>query len=206
MSWWTFLSITTSRFFFSILSCHYFFCFFFFFFFQAEDGIRDLYVPGVQTCALPIWRLKPVIQGGNRAIVEVGPREPDAVERLGEVAVELLELVEGPREAPAVAVLVLPVLVVVVVGGGRLLGPHAPAVVVGADLGERDDGQHALSVWRMTAGAVGLEQGLALREQRLVDLEGRLWGFEVAKVAPQPVDGLFPVAALAGAVAQRRVD
>src|SRR5204862_677269 len=30
------------------------FDFFFFFFFQAEDGIRDLYVTGVQTCALPI--------------------------------------------------------------------------------------------------------------------------------------------------------
>src|SRR5438874_9318235 len=29
--------------------------FIFFFFFQAEDGIRDLYVTGVQTCALPIW-------------------------------------------------------------------------------------------------------------------------------------------------------
>src|SRR5438874_12439790 len=29
--------------------------FFVFFFFQAEDGIRDLYVTGVQTCALPIW-------------------------------------------------------------------------------------------------------------------------------------------------------
>src|SRR6266496_2834036 len=26
----------------------------FIFFFQAEDGIRDLYVTGVQTCALPI--------------------------------------------------------------------------------------------------------------------------------------------------------
>src|SRR5437763_16221402 len=29
--------------------------FFFFFFFQAEDGIRDTSVTGVQTCALPIW-------------------------------------------------------------------------------------------------------------------------------------------------------
>src|SRR5207253_4317215 len=28
--------------------------FFFFFFFQAEDGIRDGHVTGVQTCALPI--------------------------------------------------------------------------------------------------------------------------------------------------------
>src|SRR5256886_4739645 len=29
-------------------------CSWFFFFFQAEDGIRDLTVTGVQTCALPI--------------------------------------------------------------------------------------------------------------------------------------------------------
>src|SRR5437773_12288523 len=29
--------------------------FLFFFFFQAEDGIRDRDVTGVQTCALPIW-------------------------------------------------------------------------------------------------------------------------------------------------------
>src|SRR5206468_5192383 len=32
--------------------------FFFFFFFQAEDGIRDLIVTGVQTCALPISRTR----------------------------------------------------------------------------------------------------------------------------------------------------
>src|SRR2546427_8249893 len=30
-----------------------------FFFFQAEDGIRDLTVTGVQTCALPIYRVPP---------------------------------------------------------------------------------------------------------------------------------------------------
>src|SRR3712207_3604408 len=30
-------------------------CFVFFFFFQAEDGIRDIGVTGVQTCALPIF-------------------------------------------------------------------------------------------------------------------------------------------------------
>src|SRR5690554_7221335 len=38
-------------FFFFFLS---FLFFFFFFFFQAEDGIRDADVTGVQTCALPI--------------------------------------------------------------------------------------------------------------------------------------------------------
>src|SRR5690554_7554784 len=37
--------------FFFSLSFHFFF---FFFFFQAEDGIRDADVTGVQTCALPI--------------------------------------------------------------------------------------------------------------------------------------------------------
>src|SRR5258707_10404407 len=35
----------------AINSCRYLF---FFFFFQAEDGIRDIGVTGVQTCALPI--------------------------------------------------------------------------------------------------------------------------------------------------------
>src|SRR5215470_10257841 len=32
-----------------------------FFFFQAEDGIRDATVTGVQTCALPISRSKPIL-------------------------------------------------------------------------------------------------------------------------------------------------
>src|SRR5690349_24114197 len=40
-------------------------CFFmlFRFFFQAEDGIRDLYVTGVQTCALPISVLGADVSG-----------------------------------------------------------------------------------------------------------------------------------------------
>src|SRR5260221_8503712 len=40
---------------FCYLSTKFFFIFFFFFFFQAEDGIRDHCVTGVQTCALPIY-------------------------------------------------------------------------------------------------------------------------------------------------------
>src|SRR3989475_6659395 len=38
-----------------MVDCPVLFFFFFFFFFQAEDGIRDLTVTGVQTCALPIY-------------------------------------------------------------------------------------------------------------------------------------------------------
>src|SRR2546427_10123918 len=40
-----------------MMSIRYFYVFFFFF--QAEDGIRDLTVTGVQTCALPISRDNP---------------------------------------------------------------------------------------------------------------------------------------------------
>src|SRR2546430_3223404 len=46
-----------------------------FFFFQAEDGIRDLTVTGVQTCALPI-SLKPKMLGCNGVNCEK-TREPD---------------------------------------------------------------------------------------------------------------------------------
>src|SRR5437762_4775472 len=39
----------------------HFFAFLLFFFFQAEDGIRDTSVTGVQTCALPISLELPVL-------------------------------------------------------------------------------------------------------------------------------------------------
>src|SRR5688572_10456081 len=42
-----------------------FFLFFFFFFFQAEDGIRDLTVTGVQTCALPISKPVQILLEAN---------------------------------------------------------------------------------------------------------------------------------------------
>src|SRR5687767_12513645 len=48
----------------------YYIVFFFFFFFQAEDGIRDKLVTGVQTCALPIWKL--LAKGGTIAICPEG--------------------------------------------------------------------------------------------------------------------------------------
>src|SRR5256886_5383875 len=54
------------------------FFFFFFFFFQAEDGIRDLTVTGVQTCALPISREAFIpndvrLDEGGRVILLTGP-------------------------------------------------------------------------------------------------------------------------------------
>src|SRR2546430_12307840 len=67
-----------------------------FFFFQAEDGIRDLTVTGVQTCALPICRTadggtrggvprlhRSRSRGGARGAAAGGARG-DGVERRGE--------------------------------------------------------------------------------------------------------------------------
>src|SRR2546430_7166796 len=53
-----------------------------FFFFQAEDGIRDLTVTGVQTCALPIWllvRLEIAARTHDRRPVVLGYAERDHV-------------------------------------------------------------------------------------------------------------------------------
>src|SRR5205807_6212221 len=44
------------------------------FFFQAEDGIRDYKVTGVQTCALPIWTPQTAEPGGAVAL-GAGPNE-----------------------------------------------------------------------------------------------------------------------------------
>src|SRR2546429_3274748 len=58
---------------------------YFFFFFQAEDGIRDVAVTGVQTCALPISERgeaarahRVAIHGGGGAQIEGALGECDA--------------------------------------------------------------------------------------------------------------------------------
>src|SRR2546422_10850733 len=42
-----------------------------FFFFQAEDGIRDVAVTGVQTCALPICPVSPAINWKRTVLAAV---------------------------------------------------------------------------------------------------------------------------------------
>src|SRR5205823_11437835 len=56
----------------------YVFFIIFFFFFQAEDGIRDKLVTGVQTCALPIYRIEKLkrrlsvtLTDGSRMVGEI---------------------------------------------------------------------------------------------------------------------------------------
>src|SRR5262249_59843243 len=60
------------------------------FFFQAEDGIRDWSVTGVQTCALPIWvrdvaggeRLRPLPRAPARALLRRRASRPRPGRRL----------------------------------------------------------------------------------------------------------------------------
>src|SRR5690606_39650247 len=63
-----------------------------FFFFQAEDGIRDFHVTGVQTCALPIFKAITNLQKNtdgngygeyyNFAVGEQGLTEPGSTFKL----------------------------------------------------------------------------------------------------------------------------
>src|SRR5206468_8970012 len=81
------------------------------FFFQAEDGIRDLIVTGVQTCALPIsirtitrWTPRRVARPAQRVIVRIVPVELRVIEKqLDTLPVTLvgerLQRVASPRGA-----------------------------------------------------------------------------------------------------------
>src|SRR5690606_41118381 len=59
---------------------------FVFFFFQAEDGIRDFHVTGVQTCALPISQLRAVPGVRHPALRDEHRREHPVRPRLARAA------------------------------------------------------------------------------------------------------------------------
>src|SRR3989449_1732892 len=148
-----------------------------FFFFQAEDGIRDVAVTGVQTCALPIcdpahrpghgaWHVQPAASGaarhGDRATLRADsepPRRPRAVRaaqqpalrvRLSRIRVRLCR--RGARGAGAVG------------GAVRRLHerrrgdhrpvPHRRARKVGADLAPHA----ATAAWLRGSGPGALER------------------------------------------------
>src|SRR5258708_19282848 len=65
----------------------------FYFFFQAEDGIRDDLVTGVQTCALPIWHFD------HQLAARIRRREEDDVGIGRNAGAELGAEDLAPREA-----------------------------------------------------------------------------------------------------------
>src|SRR2546427_1540214 len=90
---------------------------FFFFFFQAEDGIRDLTVTGVQTCALPIccvprcrpcgpwWTRRPLFRPCRRwrSLRRRSPQLPPRLLLCREVLVGLLAVGGGQHALRVVA-------------------------------------------------------------------------------------------------------
>src|SRR3989440_12777568 len=64
---------------------------FFFFFFQAEDGIRDLIVTGVQTCALPISTLFLIVTTRSVSAQEEPLCVENSPERRGEIGCSIIE-------------------------------------------------------------------------------------------------------------------
>src|SRR5438067_13921119 len=88
----------------------------FFFFFQAEDGIRDRNVTGVQTCALPIFaRGRGAPAAGPRGDRHLGAERALHPRRWG------LSRGNGPRVAPARAA-----APVAPAGGARRSGAAPP--------------------------------------------------------------------------------
>src|SRR5437763_16853972 len=70
-------------------------------FFQAEDGIRDTSVTGVQTCALPISRKAGAPESG-RAHPDVDDHVEDrAAQHAHQLSLRPLELVVQPAQGPA---------------------------------------------------------------------------------------------------------
>src|SRR5207253_8094433 len=78
-----------------------------FFFFQAEDGIRDGHVTGVQTCALPISRLLPQHSHGStfgggplacRVALEFLAMLDEILPGIGEVSSHFRRLLERSEE------------------------------------------------------------------------------------------------------------
>src|SRR5438046_10273694 len=69
-----------------------------FFFFQAEDGIRDWSVTGVQTCALPIY----AVGGGRSTSTDDMPKASDAqleADRIAALGVMLHQLLHAAARA-----------------------------------------------------------------------------------------------------------
>src|SRR5829696_7081658 len=80
-----------------------------FFFFQAEDGIRDWSVTGVQTCALPIWAAAGAVPAEphvNTAAGFLRRRRAALVADADRIGLDFIEVLADPAD-PGVRLLVL---------------------------------------------------------------------------------------------------
>src|SRR5688500_14721281 len=132
-----------------------------FFFFQAEDGIRDYKVTGVQTCALPISR------SGSRAIVRRGSGPQAWRERGGSMQQAPIDTAEA-----TVDVAVAPEAVWRMVSDLTRVGEWSPenrggkwlGGATGAELGARFKGanRRGIAMWSTFCTIVRLEPERAI--------------------------------------------
>src|SRR5690349_17133468 len=149
------------------------------FFFQAEDGIRDLYVTGVQTCALPICavvtrKLKPVpVEAIARGYL-IGSGWKD-YQRTGKVSG--IELPDGLRQAEKLAEPIFTPSTKAAVGDhDENIDFDAMVKTVGAELAERVR-DATLRIYRYAAD-VAAERGILLADTKFefgTDEDGRLY-------------------------------
>src|SRR5690348_12294597 len=151
--------------------------FFIFFFFQAEDGIRDGRVTGVQTCALPIWAGLDLVAAVAALGAEVGADGLTlrAGVVTGEVAVTLGAVGEGMVAGDAVNTAAR---VQAAAGPGQVLADGATQRLAGSAIGFADAGERALKgkaepqhLWRATRVLAGVGGS-----QRVDGLEAPLTG------------------------------
>src|SRR5256886_15289713 len=169
-------------------------CFIFFFFFQAEDGIRDLTVTGVQTCALPIsGGALPEFGGDDAAGVEVGAAHGlhvGAEDRLPVRARPLVRSTDGVERALEAWH---------DVAGEELVAPQSPLAVgplVGA---EEQAAEAALAVPQEPLGPA--DHGLGRADER--GAHAHAVAQRIVRAAGRPTerllevgDGLVPLGAL----------
>src|SRR2546429_769462 len=133
----------------------------FFFFFQAEDGIRDVAVTGVQTCALPIFEVR-ATPGGSRRLFPL-----------------LILLFAGSGCAALVYEIVWFQLLQLVIGSsaisfGLLLAAYMGGLCLGSALLPRivPQGLHPLRVYGVIESGIGI---LGLIVLFAVPLVGRMY-------------------------------
>src|SRR6266404_7810453 len=101
-----------------------------FFFFQAEDGIRDKLVTGVQTCALPILRGEWTLPRRNGEL----PSKPPLFHWMAAAAARVLGLSDATVRAPSAIAAWIMVVATFAIGamiGGRPTGWLAAGALLG---------------------------------------------------------------------------
>src|SRR5229473_1186645 len=151
-------------------------CVIFFFFFQAEDGIRDKLVTGVQTCALPIYQLS----GGmrQRAMIAMGLSNAPAILIADEpttaldvtVQAQILELLADLNRELGTAIVMITHNMGVVAGlCSRVLVMYAGEIVEQGPVEQIFENPQHPYTWSLLRSIPRVD---ALRHERLRSIEG----------------------------------